>query len=86
MAAPVDNTPYFKVPYRDPGAPEIPKSLPVDETRTYMRLLRHKRDAGQAGCHVPQVVVITDIAKDYDDLSAMILLKELHRLGFSKCP
>ena len=26
----------------------------------------------------------TDLAKDYDDLSAMIVLKELHRLGLSK--
>ncbi|KAG0647211.1 hypothetical protein D0Z07_7192 [Hyphodiscus hymeniophilus] len=30
---------------------------------------------------VPRVVVITDLAKDYDDLAAMIVLKELHRLG-----
>jgi len=27
-------------------------------------------------------VVITDLAKDYDDLAAMVVLKELHRLGF----
>jgi len=30
----------------------------------------------------PGVVVITDLAKDYDDLAAMVVLKELHRLGF----
>ena len=29
----------------------------------------------------PRVVVITDLAKDYDDLAAMVVLKELHRLG-----
>ncbi|KAH6683920.1 hypothetical protein B0J14DRAFT_465103 [Halenospora varia] len=28
----------------------------------------------------PKVVVITDLAKDYDDLAAMMVLKELHRL------
>jgi hypothetical protein len=27
-------------------------------------------------------VVITDLAKDYGDLAAMVVLKELHRLGF----
>lgn len=29
----------------------------------------------------PRIVVITDLAKDYDDLAAMVVLKELHRLG-----
>lgn len=29
----------------------------------------------------PRIVVITDLAKDFDDLLAMIVLKELHRLG-----
>jgi len=29
----------------------------------------------------PKVAVITDIAKDYDDLMALVVLKELHRLG-----
>jgi hypothetical protein len=28
------------------------------------------------------VVVITDVAKDYDDLAAIVVLKELHRLGY----
>ena len=32
----------------------------------------------------PHVVVITDLAKDYDDLAAMVVLKELHRLGVVK--
>jgi hypothetical protein len=32
----------------------------------------------------PRVVVITDLAKDYDDLAAMVVLKELHRLGVVK--
>jgi hypothetical protein len=27
-------------------------------------------------------VVITDLAKDYNDLAAIVVLKELHRLGF----
>jgi hypothetical protein len=30
----------------------------------------------------PKVAVITDIGKDYDDLTALVILKELHRLGF----
>ncbi|KAE8448029.1 hypothetical protein EG329_009952 [Mollisiaceae sp. DMI_Dod_QoI] len=29
----------------------------------------------------PKLVVITDLAKDYDDLAAMVVLKELHRIG-----
>jgi hypothetical protein len=29
----------------------------------------------------PQIVVITDLARDYDDLAAMVMVKELHRLG-----
>jgi hypothetical protein len=27
-------------------------------------------------------MIITDLAKDYNDLAAMVVLKELHRLGF----
>jgi hypothetical protein len=39
---------------------------------------------GLQGQSPPEIVVITDLAKDYDDLSAMIVLKELHRIGLSK--
>ena len=28
------------------------------------------------------IVVITDLVKDYDDLVVIVILKELHRLGF----
>jgi hypothetical protein len=30
----------------------------------------------------PGVVVITDLAKDYNNLAAIVVLKELHCLGF----
>jgi hypothetical protein len=30
----------------------------------------------------PGVIVITDLAKDYNNLAAIVILKELHRLGF----
>jgi len=32
------------------------------------------------GC-IPSVAVITDVCKDYDDMAALLILKELHRLG-----
>ncbi|CAG8959784.1 hypothetical protein HYFRA_00001691 [Hymenoscyphus fraxineus] len=39
-------------------------------------------EARQLSCTPkPQIVIITDLAKDYDDLAAMVVLKELHRLG-----
>jgi hypothetical protein len=30
----------------------------------------------------PGVIVITDLAKDYNNLAAIVVLKELYRLGF----
>lgn len=69
--------------WNEPGAPKIPHGLSDEEILVYRRLIRVKRDR-EADTHPPEVVVITDLAKDYDDLSAMIVLKELHRLGLSK--
>lgn len=57
---------------------EIPTGLDASEIEVYKTLLgvRERRTKPP-----PDVFVITDIAKDYDDLVAMILLKELQRLG-----
>lgn len=56
----------------------IPRDLPDNLKAVYRTLLDVKReDNGKP----PVVIVITDLAKDYDDLLAMVLLKELHRLG-----
>ncbi|KAH8674840.1 hypothetical protein BGZ60DRAFT_557234 [Tricladium varicosporioides] len=54
----------------------IPNGLGIAEKEVY-------NQAGKVNYgETPGVVVITDLAKDYDDLAAMIVLKELHRLGF----
>ena len=47
--------------------------------QTLINLVKANRSRKQ-----PHVVVITDLAKDYDDLAAMVVLKELHRLGVIK--
>ncbi|KAH6667477.1 hypothetical protein B0J14DRAFT_676555 [Halenospora varia] len=54
----------------------IPSGLTTAEEEVYNQA--GKANYGKA----PGVVVITDLAKDYDDLAAMVVLKELHRLGF----
>jgi hypothetical protein len=69
-------------PWEEGGAPQIPFGLTTQEQGVYHTLIRAmKRQAGQAP---PRVVVITDLGKDYDDLAAMVVLKELHRLGLIK--
>ena len=70
--------------YKEPGAPKIPQNLSPDEQSLYQTLIEVKKSRGIESRPTPEVVVITDLAKDYDDLSAMIILKELHRLGLSK--
>jgi hypothetical protein len=71
--------------WQEPGAPRIPPGLPTeDERECYRRLIRVRMNRGLQGQSPPEIVVITDLAKDYDDLSAMIVLKELHRIGLSK--
>lgn len=57
---------------------QIPTGLNEDERGVYKTLLRVR---GLRTKPPPDVFVITDLAKDYDDLVAMVLLKELHRLG-----
>lgn len=56
-------------------------SLTEDEKR-YYEILLDIVEARRLSCTPkPRIVVITDLAKDYDDLAAMVVLKELHRLG-----
>lgn len=50
----------------------------------YQKIIDKVSDLRKTGFEIPHVVVITDIGKDYDDLAAMIVLKELHRLGAIK--
>jgi hypothetical protein len=59
----------------------IPQGLTTVERAHYETLIKVVKDRAAKGVKTPRVVVITDLAKDYDDLAAMIVLKELHRLG-----
>ncbi|KAH8686085.1 hypothetical protein BGZ60DRAFT_396862 [Tricladium varicosporioides] len=63
------------------GKVVIPNGLPQEEEEVYITLLGvvSQREAG--GQKPPHIVVISDIAKDVDDLIAWVVLKELHRLG-----
>ena len=63
-------------------SPSIPDGLSPDQIRVYETLLKVVRDRGES--EGPRVVPITDLAKDYDDLAAMVVLKELHRLRVIK--
>ncbi|KAG9238243.1 hypothetical protein BJ875DRAFT_368356 [Amylocarpus encephaloides] len=54
----------------------------TDQERKIYETLLKVAEARQGDVSLrPRVVVITDLAKDYDDLAAMVVLKELHRLG-----
>jgi len=59
----------------------IPFNLNKSQESIYQKILEvvHLRRAANQGPR--HVVVISDLAKDYDDLSAMIVLKEFVRLG-----
>ena len=70
--------------WEEAGAPKIPSGLSVDENIVYQRLIELRRTRGCEGQSPPEIVDIEDLAKDYDDLSGKIALKELHRLGLSK--
>jgi hypothetical protein len=59
----------------------IPKDLVQKHGEVYSTIMTAVNERIRAGRRGPRIVVITDLAKDYDDLIAMILLKELHRLG-----
>ncbi|KAH8654021.1 hypothetical protein BGZ60DRAFT_435856 [Tricladium varicosporioides] len=60
----------------------IPNGLTPAEQEVYNILLGVPPASKANYREAPGVVVITDLAKDYDDLAAMVVLKELHRLGF----
>lgn len=69
-----------------PTNPLIPISLTKREGAVYKKFLsivkqRVEKTAKDSMPRTPRVFTITDLAKDYDDLMAMITLKELHRLG-----
>jgi inosine-uridine nucleoside N-ribohydrolase len=59
----------------------IPHDLCPSEKLQYDTLIKVVESRNRRGVKPPQVVMITDIAKDYDDLAALILLKELDRLN-----
>lgn len=59
----------------------IPRGLRPEENRVYELLLEVVDERNKNGQTPPNVIAITDIAKDVDDLVAVVLLKELHRLG-----
>lgn len=61
--------------------PTIPAGLCDAEVAVYDTLLEALKNRAVKGLKPPHLVVITDLAKDYDDLMAMVLLAELHRLG-----
>jgi len=65
-----------------PFSPFIPDGLSPDQVLVYETLIKVVKDRGDSDG--PRVVPITDLAKDYDDLAAMVVLKELHRLRVIK--
>lgn len=54
--------------------------LSEDESEVYkkLRIVAKKRE--ETGQRPRPIVVITDVGKDYDDLAALVVLKEFHRL------
>lgn len=58
----------------------IPKELTQPEYGVYKKLLRVAKQREERGISPRPIVVITDVGKDYDDLAALTVLKELHRL------
>ncbi|KAF7898030.1 uncharacterized protein EAF01_008996 [Botrytis porri] len=62
----------------------IPDGLNDIETAVYRKIMDTVTTLRKQNFDLPHVVVITDVGKDYDDLAAMIVLKELHRLGAVK--
>ncbi len=62
----------------------MPRGLPGDLEAFYKTLLDAVRENKKNGIEPPTVIAITDLAKDYDDLLAMMELKEFHRLGLIK--
>ncbi|KAN0110640.1 hypothetical protein V8E51_007027 [Hyaloscypha variabilis] len=64
--------------------PLIPDGLTNAEGGVYERLInivKRRQKEGSKGYPTPHIFDITDLAKDYDDLTALLCLKELKRLG-----
>jgi hypothetical protein len=61
--------------------PRTPAGLSDVETEVYDELIEVLNNRAITGRKPPRLVVITDLAKDYDDLMAMVMLAELQRLG-----
>jgi len=60
---------------------EIPRGLNGPEVAVYETIARAVEARADLGIDPPYIAVITDLGKDYDDLAAMVVLKELRRLG-----
>lgn len=73
---------FGDAPYQ-PKDSRIPKGLTNEEGEVYEKLIKIAEDRAATGTGVrtPHIITITDLAKDYDDLMAMMILEELHRLG-----
>ena len=61
--------------------PLIPDGLTNAEGKVYEKLIKIVKKRLKANVGKPYIVTITDLAKDYDDLTAMLCLKELKRLS-----
>ena len=64
--------------------PLIPDGLTNAEGGVYEKLIKivkRRQELGSEGHPTPHIFDITDLAKDYDDLTALLCLKELRRLG-----
>jgi hypothetical protein len=60
----------------------IPEGLTHQEGLVYEKLIQiAEARKDNTKLLTPHIITITDLAKDYDDLMAMMCLKELHRLG-----
>ncbi|KAG4025697.1 hypothetical protein MFRU_052g00160 [Monilinia fructicola] len=65
------------------NSPAVPNGLKAEQIAIYQEIIRAVKSRPK-DFEIPHVLVITDIGKDYDDLTAMMVLKELHRLGAIK--
>lgn len=77
---------FFNIPVFEPFIMShfFPQGLTEGERQIYNTMASVQRNRQVTGTGPPNIVIITDIAKDYDDLIAMILLKELDRLKLIK--
>ena len=62
----------------------IPRGISPGDKFPYEILIDVVNNRRKQGIKPPNVAVITDLAKDYDDLAALLVLSELNRLGVIK--